>query len=293
MSIYLDIVFIENVIMNYIILLATVIITKEKLNQIRIIISSIIGGIYAVSYYVTKFSIYITIPAKVILSIVMIYIAINPKSIKKMMKELIIFYLTSFAFGGCAIAVLYTIKPQNIINKKGSLIGIYPIKVALIGGIIGFITIIIAFKLVKNKMSIKDLFCTVKIIDNGTEKKVKALLDTGNFLKDPITNLPVIIVEKEKLIDILPREILENTNKIISGEFEIKDIYISKLRVLPFSSLGKQNGMLLGFKVEKVIVILNEEEVIRNDVIIGIYDKKLSINEKYECLIGMNYLENK
>lgn len=293
MSIYLDIVFIENVIMNYIILLATVIITKEKLNQIRIIISSIIGGIYAVSYYVTKFSTYITIPAKVILSIVMIYIAINPKSIKKMIKELIVFYLTSFAFGGCAIAVLYTIKPQNIINKKGSLIGIYPIKVALIGGIIGFITIIIAFKLVKNKMSIKDLFCTVKIIDNGTEKKVKAFLDTGNFLKDPITKLPVIIVEKEKLIDILPREILENTNKIISGEFEIKDKYISKLRVLPFSSLGKQNGMLLGFKVEKVIVILNEEEVIRNDVIIGIYDKKLSINEKYECLIGMNYLENK
>ncbi len=293
MSIYLDIVFIENVIMNYIILLATVIITKEKLNQIRIIISSIIGGIYAVSYYVTKFSTYITIPAKVILSIVMIYIAINPKSIKKMIKELIVFYLTSFAFGGCAIAILYTIKPQNIINKKGSLIGIYPIKVALIGGIIGFITIIIAFKLVKNKMSIKDLFCTVKIIDNGTEKKVKAFLDTGNFLKDPITNLPVIIVEKEKLIDILPREILENTNKIISGEFEIKDKYISKLRVLPFSSLGKQNGMLLGFKVEKVIVILNEEEVIRNDVIIGIYDKKLSINEKYECLIGMNYLENK
>ena len=293
MSIYLDIVFIENVIMNYIILLATVIITKEKLNQIRIIISSIIGGIYAVSYYVTKFSTYITIPAKVILSIVMIYIAINPKSIKKMIKELIVFYLTSFAFGGCAIAILYTIKPQNIINKKGSLIGIYPIKVALIGGIIGFITIIIAFKLVKNKMSIKDLLCTIKIIDNGTEKKVKAFLDTGNFLKDPITNLPVIIVEKEKLIDILPREILENTNKIISGEFEIKDKYISKLRVLPFSSLGKQNGMLLGFKVEKVIVILNEEEVIRNDVIIGIYDKKLSINEKYECLIGMNYLENK
>ena len=133
MSIYLDIVFIENVIMNYIILLATVIITKEKLNQIRIIISSIIGGIYAVSYYVTKFSTYITIPAKVILSIVMIYIAINPKSIKKMIKELIVFYLTSFAFGGCAIAILYTIKPQNIINKKGSLIGINPIKVALIG----------------------------------------------------------------------------------------------------------------------------------------------------------------
>ena len=293
MSIYLDIVFIENVIINYIILLATVIITKEKLNQIRIIISGIIGGIYTVSYYVTKFSVYITIPAKIILSIVMIYIAINPKNIKKMIKELIIFYLTSFAFGGCAIAVLYTIKPQNIINKKGNLIGIYPINVALIGGIIGFITIIIAFKIIKNKMSIKDLFCTVKIIDNGTEKKVKALLDTGNFLKDPITNSPVIIVEKEKLIDILPREILENTNKIISGEVEIEDKYISRLRVLPFSSLGKQNGMLLGFKVEKVVIKLNEEEVTRNDVIIGIYDKKLSTNEKYECLIGMNYLESK
>lgn len=293
MIIYLDIIFIENLLMNYIILLATVIISKEKINQIRIIISSIIGSLYSVAYYLTKLPIFITIIAKITLSIVMIQILTNPKNIKELFKNLILFYLTSFAFGGCAFAILYYFKPTSIIQTTKNFIGIYPIKTAIIGGIIGFITINISFKLVKSKLSVKDMFCDVKIFNNGKERKIKAMIDTGNFLKDPITNSPVIVIEKRKLEELLPEEILENTNKIINGKIEITDNrYISKLRILPFSSLGNQNGLLLGFKAERVETKINNDYISRDDVIIGIYDKKLSANEKYYCLVGLNYLEN-
>ncbi len=133
MTIYLDIVFVENIIMNYIILFATGIICKEKIRQIRIIISSIIGSIYSVAYYITEIKLYATIIAKILLSIIMIYIAFNSKNLKKDFKLLIIFYLTSFAFGGCAFAILYYIKPQNILYQNGKLIGLYPIKIAVLG----------------------------------------------------------------------------------------------------------------------------------------------------------------
>ncbi len=120
------------------------------------------------------------------------------------------------------------------------------------------------------------------------------MIDTGNLLKDPITNSPVIIIEKNKLSNILPKEILENSEKIINGKYEFSDEnlkYESKFRVLPFSSLGKQNGMLLGFKVDKIEAEINDEEIIREDAIVGIYDKKLSSRNQYEGLIGLNYVE--
>ncbi len=133
MTIYLDIVFVENIIMNYIILFTTGIICKEKIKQMRIVISSIIGSIYSVAYYITDIKFYATIIAKILLSIAMVYIAFGYKNLKKTFKYLVIFYLASFAFGGCAFAILYYIKPENILYKSGKLIGTYPMKIAILG----------------------------------------------------------------------------------------------------------------------------------------------------------------
>ena len=83
MTIYIDIIFIENIIMNAIILYATSIILKQKVKIIRLIISSTIGSIYSILMYITKLTIYSSIISKFILSIVMIYIAFKPQNSKK------------------------------------------------------------------------------------------------------------------------------------------------------------------------------------------------------------------
>lgn len=133
MTVYLDIIFWENTLMNYIILITTGFVCKQKIQQIRLIISSMIGSLYAVTYYITEIKIYEMLWAKIILSIIMIHIAFNCKNLKKILKELIIFYLTSFAFGGCAFAIIYYIKPENILYSGKNLIGTYPIKIAVLG----------------------------------------------------------------------------------------------------------------------------------------------------------------
>ena len=45
--------------------------------------------------------------------------------------------------------------------------------------------------------------------------------------------------------------------------------------------------MLIGFKPDYV-EIFGEEENIRNDVVIGIYEGKLSKTNRYESLVGLN-----
>ena len=298
MTIYLDIVFFENLCMNYIILFATGYILKIKMKHIRIIFSSILGSGYAVLIYIQDAIFYSNIVIKILLSIVMILTAFYPKKIKLFFKELVLFYLVSFVFGGCAFALLYFVKPQNILMRNGVYVGKYPIQIALLGGIVGFVMVEVAFRLVKNKMTKKDMFADLYLYSNETEVKVKALVDSGNMLKDPISGLPVIVVEKEELYKIFSKKILDNTENIINGEFS-NELYqneadvISKFRMIPFTSLGKQNGLLLGIKTDKVKICFAETEEVVTGVIIGIYDKTLTKNGEYKALVGLDITERR
>ena len=121
------------------------------------------------------------------------------------------------------------------------------------------------------------------------------MVDTGNMLKEPITGTPVAVVERTSLYDLLPKEILNNTESILGGDFknipcDIQEKYISKLKLIPFSSLGKQNGMLIGIRPEYVKVITDEQEKINKNVIIGIYEKSLTKKGEYQALIGIELL---
>ena len=280
--------------MNSIILFATGLVTKTKNKLFRIIISSILGALYVVGKYLANNEIYSNIIVQIGLAFAMVYIAFAPRNIKLLFKYAIIFYLTSFVFGGCAYALLYYVRPQEILYNNGILTGTYPLKIAFLGAMVGMIFLSLAFKLIKNRISKNEMFCNVKIRYMEKEIEIRAIIDSGNLLKEPITGASVIVVEKEKLQEIVEKDILDNLENIISGQYEVlSNEYISRFRLIPFSSLGKQNGMLLGFKPDLVEIefdgILGKKE----KVIIGIYDKEISKSRTYSAIVGLDLLEER
>lgn len=293
MTIYVDIVLLENLCMNYIILFGTAYIIKIKVRHIRIFFASMIGAVYAVLAYSGIFPIYANLITKIVLSICMAYIAFNPKKLKGLIKELIVFYLVSFALGGCAFALLYIVRPQDIFIKNGVLIGTYPLKIALLGGITGFVITYVAFKVVKSRITKNEIIYKAIVKIEKQELEINVLLDTGNMLKDPISDDSVIMIEKTKLYKILPKELLDNINKFLGGEFENAENleYKKRIRFIPFTSVGKQNGMLLGIKADLVKIITDVDEIINEKAIIGIYEKTFSKSGKYSGLIGLDILE--
>lgn len=290
MTIYLDIVLFENIFLNFIIILSTAIISKSKVKIFRILISSLIGGIFAILNYIINFNWITGIILKIIISIIMIRIAFPNCNLKKLLKQLIFFYLVSFTFGGIAFMLLFFINPQNIIIHENHLVGIYPLEVASISGIVGFGIFFIISKFIKNTLNKKTILCNLEIFYNGNVKKIKAMLDTGNLLKEPISKTDVVIVEKESLRSIISEDILDNISTILEGRLlESQNVHSYKLKLIPFSSLGNDNGLLIGFKPD-YIKIYSEEEYFRKDVLIGIYDGKLSKGNLYTSLIGLDIL---
>lgn len=295
MTIYLDVVIVENLIMDAIIIYATAIVLKVKIRHLRIIISSLIGAIYSVLSYISDLEVYNNLFLKIFLSIVMVYIAFSPQNIKTLMKQILIFYLTSFLFGGVAFALIYVIKPQEILMKNGLFLGMYPLKTVFLGAIVATAILITAFKVVKSNITKKDMMCNVSIELNNKTVNIKTMIDTGNMLKEPISGLPVIVVENTALYELIPKEILDNLDDILGGDFQkipdnIKSTYIAKLKWIPYSSLGKQNGMLVGIKADKATVEKDDQVIEHDNVIVGIYNKSLTKRGEYRGLIGVELL---
>lgn len=146
MIIYLDIVFFENVVMNFLIILATAIISKSKINPPRMLLASSIGGIFSILTYIIKLTNFQSLILKIAISILIVKISYHSRKIKYLIKNLILFYLVSLTFGGTAFMLLYFVNPEDIISKDGVLIGTYPLKITLIGAALGLVLIRTSYK---------------------------------------------------------------------------------------------------------------------------------------------------
>ena len=284
--------------MNFIIIFATGVILKVEYRKWRIFIGSVIGAVYTVVMYLNIFPIYSNFIMKFFLSVVIAYISFKPDNMKKLVKDLVIFYLVSFVFGGCVFALMYFFQPHMAKMRNGVFVGSYPLKIAIIGGFVAFVILQVSFKLVKTRFSKKDMVYDVKIIIDEKSVVVKALLDTGNLLKDPITGFPVIVVEHKSLNLVIPEKVLNNLDKILGGDIdeltndEKFNNTISRFRMIPFSSLGKQNGLLLGIKADSLCIMSDERIDVVNDAIVGIYDKSFTKNGAYNAIFGLDMLEH-
>lgn len=291
MTLYIDLILLENIIMNYIIILATGMVCKANIKQTRLILASLLGGIYAIIICVIDFKFCTNQITKLLISICMVYISFNPMNVKVMIKQLFIFYLTSFCFGGVAYYLLYCVNSNLIRSVNGILVGTYPIKIALLGGILGFFIVNISFKIIKSKLTKKDMIYHIDIYYKEKKSSIKAILDTGNLLTDPISSTPVLIVEAQALRNIISENILKNIENILYGKFkEIDEDIKTRCSIIPFSSIGKNNGMLIGFRPDYIKIHTEDREEIRKKVVVGIYNNKLVKNGLYSGLIGLNLL---
>lgn len=187
MTIYLDIVLLENLLMNYIIIFSTAIISKSKVSHKKIFLASLIAGIYSILNYIWSPGNLKNLLIKVLISILIILIGFESKKLKTIIKQLIIFYVVSFIFGGISFMLLFLINPTEVIFENGLLVGTYPIKVLIGAGLLGIVIIICISYIIKDRLRIKSMMCDLEIFYNNNSQKIKTMIDTGNLLKDPIT----------------------------------------------------------------------------------------------------------
>lgn len=206
MTVYLDVVFLENFVMNLVIILSeAVLLGGFKKFFRKIIASSILSLFYIATLFYSSVAIF-----QVIVALIAIKISFEPKSIKKLIKEVLFFYFISFIFGGLSFAMASLFNNGKITILDGVLVSDFSAFKVFICGVLGAILVVAFLK--KKK---EHVFRKITIGLDGKEVDVKVLLDTGNLLREPYTGKPVIIVEKNAINEILEEDIVSNFYEII------------------------------------------------------------------------------
>ena len=149
MIIYVDVIFFENLVLDFIILLATGIICNCKIKIWRLIIASAIGSFCTIISFIIGISEFIL---KIVMSFIIILVSFGFKSKKRLVKNLGVFYLTSITFGGSSFMFLFLVNPKEIIYKAGHFFGLYPVKMAIIRWDIWFLLNCICTKKFEKKV---------------------------------------------------------------------------------------------------------------------------------------------
>lgn len=225
MKMYIDLFFIFNVIIDYIIIMSTSILLKRRTSYIRMILSSLLGGISSLVLFTSLNKIVI----EVVSIIIMVLISFEYKGIRYLIKNILYMYILSTLLGG--IIYLFNIKVSNSMFLTYLIIIVISIEV-----------MILYIKENKKMRSIYNNYYKVDIYFKDREKlSLIGFVDTGNNLYDPYKKRPVIIVPdkyiKEDKYILVPYH-------TVNGNGLLKCI---KPDIIFIDGIGYKGNVLIGF----------------------------------------------
>ena len=291
--IYIDVLFAVNLIINYVLLKTTCVFVTLKETRLRIAVGAFVGALYAVLIFFPDFSLLYTSIFKFMISMLIIATAFPFYSFRSYIKAVIVFYLVSFAFGGCVLGVFYFSDIGSRIGavySNGILYFNFPWTVLLVSVLLFRISVKIFNVVSKKYYTTHSMKKKLLLYYDGKTAEVTALLDTGNSLIDPVSLSPVVVAEYKSIKTLFSSDIqgeferlnTENITWVIS-EMVYKGLPV---RLIPFSSLGNENGMLIGFSPDKAQI--QDEYGVRtlNKCVVGIYEKTLTKDRSYGALLN-------
>lgn len=276
MTIYLDVVFIENLVMNLSIILSEAIL----LNSLNKLIRKIGSALFATAYYILTLIFPKLSGFQVFVGILIILIAFRPRNLKLLIKQVFLFYFINFVFAGTSFALMCAFNKDKFSIFNGVVIGNFDVFKVFLAGIIAIIMLTYFFR----KRS-KHVFKDVVISISGKVKEIRLLLDTGNLLREPYTGKPVMIVEKSALKNVIDEELFNDLEKMLKGGEIIPD----GMFLIPYRSLGNSLGFLLGIKPDFVTLKKNGKKFC--NVVIGICNENISETKSYSGIFGLETLD--
>jgi stage II sporulation protein GA (sporulation sigma-E factor processing peptidase) len=234
---------------------------------------------------------------KIVFSIFIVTIAYTPAYFHLLLKLTGVFYIVSFVFGGAAFGLFYFVNGLNLTSNGISFIKDFPIRILVVAVVVSYFTIRYSWDYIQHRIKRERIIVRVELIFDKRQLYIDALVDTGNSLKDPITNVPVMITDYSMIKELLPDDIQmifeQSGENDLSAISEIMSIskWVTRFRLIPFKSLGKENGMLIGFKPDEITIHDNSRKIHISNIVVAIFRKNLSADGEYGALIHPEMLK--
>lgn len=281
MKIYLDLTFGLNFFLCLIIFTLYDLVFPNKLKLTRKFLASLVGSSFSILLIVYP-SFFSGLIPKFLFFIIICFIAFGFESLDTFFRKSICLFVISFIGAGVLIWInmertgnVTILNPIFDVTKMSRIIFFFL-------GLVIFIPITRIFILnAKSIFNNNKLIYSLEIWAMGRETTLKGFLDTGNSLYDPISKLPVVIVNKDKVKKLLGPEWEKwfQTGDIWNIPIDSK----VKISFIPFKSVGGEE-VLIAIKPDKVMLVSPEGKT-QTSCLIGLNPKSSRMHPGVDALI--------
>ena len=227
MVVYVDVLFVVNFFITYLLLLFTSLLLKRSGKTVRLLIASAAGGLYSLVILADDLGFLLSAVGKLLVSFLIVLVAFGFKRLTVYLKSVLLFYFSNLLFLGVVMAVQLLFGTSVTAINNSTVYFDISAKVLLVSAFLAYIISVAAIKIYNHTIERKQIY-SLTIDKNGTTTHLYAFSDSGNKLKEPFSDYPVIVADKNKL------------------SFDAE-------RVVPYNTVGGE-GVLQAFKPDKVVI---------------------------------------
>lgn len=286
--IYLDVLFVVNFTMDYAVLSMTAGIlyhtatlpknTGKPREILAVYIKRILAGILGAAWACILLWFKLTHPiwnlvTYAVIGPSMVLIIMGKNKISSYFKGVGILYLVTFVLGGLMHVIYYYTSVGYFLytltegGKKSG--GIWLVAAGLIPGY-ALIRWFVTFML--EKRNTVEMKYTVVVENNGRRVKLNALCDTGNGLYDPIYGEAVNVAESKAIEELI-------------GSYEQ-----SSFHLIPYSSIGQEQGLIPVVRMKKIYIIGRNSTQIVENPLFALYSGSFSERADYRVILHPDML---
>lgn len=271
--VYLDVFFMINFIMDYMIILITSRIAKVKKKRIRQLAGAGCGALYSVIVIkpLTNHLFKITL-VNILIAAVMVLISFGFTNASVYIKNVFLLFVVSFTMSGIINYLYYsTVIGKYVRNVlSGNSNKVVNARKFILVSVLAYILLSAIVRIIFSVRKDMELYYDVKITFRGKSVVLRGLYDTGNGLTEPVSG---------KMVHIAEYKILK---PLLEGDEKAKE----NIYVIPFHSIGEEDGIMYGIRMDEMVVLVDDEPKFLYNPIIGIYTGNVSKRGNYSVILN-------
>lgn len=250
MVLYLDLVFLLNVISDGLALYVTARLSGLPLYGKRLWIASVIGGIYGVFCLIPPWEAAGSIVPQAAVAALLVWLAFGARSV--FLRLFLLFFVLSCALGGVMIAITQHITTYGLSSALHTINW----KIFFLAGGLCYFLLSVVFRGNAHHAVARQLFRGT-VTRTGKTVVLDVLLDTGHTLSDPVTGKQVMTVWSDamkKLFAPSEWDIVSQLNArgAVWCMEQLGGISPGVFHLIPYRAVGITEGMLLSFCADSV-----------------------------------------
>lgn len=215
--IYVDVLFALNMLVSFILIKASSSLCREKPHTLRVLIGSLLGGVYSLSIFLPSLHTAFVLLARLIFLCIVCLCVFGFGSVRRFFRCFGFLCGVTLGFAGLITAAWFLLKPQGLTVRNGSVYFDISFLALVLGGAVLYIAARI-FGKVFEKRHCEQMQVKVNITYKGKVVTADGLIDTGNTLKDSFSGKSVSVIDRKLALELLPLECAAATFSPVGSE---------------------------------------------------------------------------